>query len=226
LASGRVSGFEALLRWQRADGTLVPPADFVPLLEETGLIGAVGNWVIQAACAQVRDWRQAGFTPVPVAVNVATKQFLMGNLAVVVDQALAEFGVEPRLLEIEITESGAMEDRDKVVPALNARGVLVAIDDFGTGYSSLSHLAKLPVHTLKIDRSFITQMHDDANAMSLVSTIISLAHSLKLKVVAEGVESEDQSSLLRLLRCDEMQGYLFSRPLLARDCPRYLDTAA
>src|SRR6185295_1820057 len=148
LASGRVSGFEALLRWQRADGTLVPPADFVPLLEETGLIGAVGNWVIQAACAQVRDWRQAGFTPVPVAVNVATKQFLMGNVAAVVDQALAECGVEPQLLEIEITESGAMEDRDRVVPvlqALNARGVLVAIDDFGTGYSSLSHLAKLPV---------------------------------------------------------------------------------
>jgi diguanylate cyclase (GGDEF)-like protein/PAS domain S-box-containing protein len=229
LATGRISGVEALLRWQRADGKLVSPGDFIPLLEETGMIGAVGAWVIRAACAQIRQWQQDGFVPVPVAVNVSTRQFLLTDIDAVVGSALGEFGVEPRLLEIEITESDVMQDRDRVVPvlsALNARGVRIAVDDFGTGYSSLGYLAQLPVQTLKIDRSFIIRMNKEPNAMTLVSTMISLAHSLRLKVVAEGVETENQSSLLRLLRCDEMQGYLFSRPIPAENCIRYLDCAA
>jgi diguanylate cyclase (GGDEF)-like protein/PAS domain S-box-containing protein len=228
LASGTVTGMEALLRWRRADGKLVSPGEFIPLLEESGMIGEVGNWVIHAACAQIQNWRRAGYTPVPVAVNVSTQQFLQGDLHAVVDRALRESGVEPGLLEIEITESDAMQDHERVVPVLNAlkaRGVGIAIDDFGTGYSSLGYLARFPVQTLKIDRSFIIRMHTEANAMTLVSTMISLAHSLNLKVIAEGVETDEHSSLLRLLRCDEMQGYLFSRPLPAGDCTRYLDAA-
>jgi diguanylate cyclase (GGDEF)-like protein/PAS domain S-box-containing protein len=229
LATGRVTGMEALLRWQRPDGKLVSPGEFIPLLEESGMIGEVGNWVIHAACAQMRAWQDAGFVTVPVAVNVATKQFLQGDLHAVVGRALSASGIEPRLLEIEITESDAMQDHDRVIPVLQAlkeRGVSIAIDDFGTGYSSLGYLSKLPVHTLKIDRSFIIRMHSEPNAMTLVSTMISLAHSLRLKVVAEGVEKEEQSALLRLLRCDEMQGYLFSRPLPAADCVRHLDATA
>jgi diguanylate cyclase (GGDEF)-like protein/PAS domain S-box-containing protein len=228
LATGRITGLEALLRWQRADGKLVSPADFVPVLEESGMIGAVGNWAIEAACAQIRDWEKAGLAPVPVAVNVSTKQFLQGDLRAVVDRALSGSGIEPRLLDIEITESDAMQDFGAVVPVLNAlreRGISIAIDDFGTGYSSLAYLSKLPVKALKIDRAFIADMHSEADSMTLVSTMVSLAHSLKLKVIAEGVETEDQSSLLRLLRCDEMQGYLFSRPLPPAECTRYLDAA-
>ena len=228
MLTGALEGFEALIRWKKTDGSVVPPGVFIPLLEESGLIIEVGNWVIRAACAQLREWQRAGFAPVPVAVNVAALQFVRTDLPALIEAATRQFDVEPRLLEIELTESAAMQDAERVVPVLQAlreRGVTIAIDDFGTGYSSLAYLAKLPVQTLKVDRSFIVKMQTEANDLTLVSTMISLAHSLKMKVVAEGVESEEQAKLLRLLRCDQMQGFFYGKPMPAADCAALLKPA-
>ena len=228
LQKGELTGFEALIRWRKADGSLVPPGLFVPLLEESGLIVPVGEWVIRAACAQLREWQRAGLAPVPVAVNVAANQFLRTDLCALIDSAVREFGIDPHLLEIEITESDVMQEPDRVVPVLHClseKGVHTAIDDFGTGYSSLSYLARLPIQTLKIDRSFVQKMVTEANDLTLVSTMVSLAHSLRLSVIAEGVETEEQAKLLRLLRCDQMQGYLYGRPMPAADCAALLHMA-
>jgi EAL domain-containing protein (putative c-di-GMP-specific phosphodiesterase class I) len=225
---GRLEGFEALIRWKKADGSIVPPGAFIPLLEESGLIVEVGAWVVRAACAQLREWQRAGLQPVPIAVNVSAKQFLRTDLPALIGTTVREFGVEPSLLEIEITESDVMEDPARVVPTLRTlheMGVNTAIDDFGTGYSSLSYLAKLPIQALKIDRSFIAGMQEEANELTLVSTMISLAHTLRLKVIAEGVETEEQAKLLALLRCDLLQGYLRGRPMPAADCTALLHSA-
>jgi diguanylate cyclase (GGDEF)-like protein/PAS domain S-box-containing protein len=218
---GGLQGFEALIRWRKADGSLVPPGAFIPLLEESGLIVEVGAWVIRAACAQLREWQRAGLAAAPIAVNVSAVQFLRTDLCGLIEAMTREFGIEARLLEIEITESDVMRDPERVVPVLrklNDMGVRLAIDDFGTGYSSLAYLAKLPIQTLKIDRAFIASMDDEANELTLVSTMISLAHSLKLTVVAEGIETEAQAKLLKLLRCDLLQGYLCGRPMPAAEC--------
>jgi diguanylate cyclase (GGDEF)-like protein/PAS domain S-box-containing protein len=210
-----VTGVEALLRWQRAGKGLVPPAQFIPLLEETGLIMQVGTWALKRAARDHRRWVEQQRKAPRIAVNVSQIQLRQRDFVAAVEQALLE-GNAPAGIDLEITESLVMEDvkaNIEKLKAVRALGVRVAIDDFGTGYSSLGYLTQLPVEALKIDRSFISQMHQDANAMSLVSTIISLAHSLRLKVVAEGVETEEQAKFLRLLRCDEMQGYLFSKPV-------------
>jgi EAL domain-containing protein (putative c-di-GMP-specific phosphodiesterase class I) len=194
---------------------LVPPLQFIPLLEETGLILQVGSWALRRAALEHRGWVELGLKPPRVAVNVSPIQLRQRDFVAVVEQAIID-GLAPTGIDLEITESLIMEDIEANIQKLNAvrsLGIKVAIDDFGTGYSSLGYLAKLPVQSLKIDRSFITAMHKDANAMTLVSMIVSLAHSLRLKVVAEGVETEEQAKILRLLKCDEMQGYLFSKPL-------------
>jgi diguanylate cyclase (GGDEF)-like protein len=217
LQTRAVVGVEALIRWQSPDKGLVPPLHFIPLLEETGLILQVGAWALSRAARDHRAWVEQKLKAPRVAVNVSAMQLRQRDFVGVIERAISD-GVAPTAIDLEITESLVMDDIkgniDKL-QAVRALGVNIAVDDFGTGYSSLGYLAQLPVQALKIDRSFIVRMGDDPNAMTLVSTIISLAHSLRLKVIAEGVETEDQAKFLRLLRCDEMQGYLFSKPVPA-----------
>ncbi|MDP2135788.1 MAG: EAL domain-containing protein, partial [Sulfuritalea sp.] len=195
---------------------LVPPGRFIPILEETGLIYEVGRWALRQAIADYLRWRAAGLPAVRIAVNVSPLQLRNRNFIDEIEHAVAIDPLAAAGLELEITASVIMEDVKHNIASLQAIrdiGISIAIDDFGTGFSSLSYLARLPVHTLKIDRSFVIDMTAGPQGLALVSTIINLAHSLKLKVVAEGVETEEQRRLLHLLDCDEMQGFLFSKPL-------------
>jgi diguanylate cyclase (GGDEF)-like protein/PAS domain S-box-containing protein len=214
--SGELTGAEALLRWNDPRSGLVPPGRFIPILEETGLIHEVGQWALNEAVEDYRRWRKTGLRAVRVAVNVSPLQLRNRDFVPEIEHALGDDSLAAVGLELEITESVIMEDvrfSIESLRAIRALGVRIAIDDFGTGFSSLSYLAKLPVHALKIDRSFVVEMVAGPSGLALVSAIINLAHSLKLNVVAEGVETEEQSRLLRLLGCDEMQGYLFCKPL-------------
>jgi diguanylate cyclase (GGDEF)-like protein/PAS domain S-box-containing protein len=216
LASGKLTSAEALIRWNDPRTGLVPPGRFIPILEETGLIYDVGRWALRKAIEDYLRWRAAGLAAVRIAVNVSPLQLRNRGFVAEVRQAIGIDAHAAAGLELEITESLIMEDVKHSIAslqAIRAMGVTIAIDDFGTGFSSLSYLAKLPVDTLKIDRSFVIDMKVAPEGLALVSTIITLAHSLKLKVVAEGVETEEQSRLLRLLNCDEMQGFLFSKPV-------------
>jgi diguanylate cyclase (GGDEF)-like protein len=218
LKTRRIQGVEALIRWQSPDG-LVAPAKFIPLLEETALIVDVGAWALQQAVLQHRAWVEQGIHGVRIAVNVSAVQLRRKDFVSMVKRAITP-GTVPPGVDLEITESMVMEDIAGSIEKLRAirdLGVDVAIDDFGTGYSSLAYLAKLPVSTLKIDRSFIITMLTDKPTMTLVSTMISLGHSLGLKVVAEGVDAEEQATALALLGCEEMQGYLFSKPVPASE---------
>ena len=216
LASGKLTGAEALIRWNDPTSGLVAPYLFIPILEETGLIHAVGRWALRKAVADYLRWRKAGFPAVRIAVNVSPLQLRDHGF---VDEIRQVIGVDTQALEgleLEITESMIMEDVKHAIAilhAIRALGIPVAIDDFGTGFSSLSYLSKLPIDTLKVDGSFVMDMTASSDGLALVSTIINLAHSLRLKVVAEGVETEEQRRLLQVLRCDEMQGFLFSKPV-------------
>jgi EAL domain-containing protein (putative c-di-GMP-specific phosphodiesterase class I) len=195
---------------------LVPPFQFIPILEETGLIHEVGRWALHKAIEEYLRWRAAGLAAVRIAVNVSPLQLRNRGFIAEIEQAIGIDAAAAAGLELEITESLIMEDVKHSIAtlqAIRAMGVTIAIDDFGTGFSSLSYLSKLPLDTLKIDRSFVINMTAGPQGLALVSTIISLAHALKLKVVAEGVETEEQSRLLRLLNCDEIQGFLFSKPI-------------
>jgi diguanylate cyclase (GGDEF)-like protein len=216
LASGKLTGAEALIRWSDPRTGLVPPGEFIPILEETGLIYDVGRWALRKAVADYLRWLDAGLPAVRIAVNVSPLQLRNRGFVAEIARVIGASEHAAAGLELEITESLIMEDvmhNIASLRAIRAMGVRVSIDDFGTGFSSLSHLSKLPVDTLKIDRSFVVDMTVGPEGLALVSTIIKLAHSLKLKVVAQGVETEEQSRLLRLLSCDEMQGYLFSTPV-------------
>ncbi|MDP2025910.1 EAL domain-containing protein [Sulfuriferula sp.] len=216
LVSGKITSAEALIRWNDPRTGLVPPGKFIPILEETGLIYEVGRWALRKAIEDYLRWRSASLTAVRIAVNVSPLQLRNRGFIAEIEQVIGIDAHAAAGLELEITESLIMEDVNHSIvslQAIRAMGITIAIDDFGTGFSSLSYLAKLPVDTLKIDRSFVIDMTSGPEGLALVSTIIDLAHSLKLKVVAEGVETEEQSRLLRLLDCDEMQGYLFSKPL-------------
>jgi diguanylate cyclase (GGDEF)-like protein len=215
LENRAIVGVEALIRWQSPELGLVSPAEFIPLLEETGLILQVGSWALTRAALDHRGWVEQKLKAPRVAVNVSQIQLRQRDFVRVVQEAVAG-GVAPTAIDLEITESLVMQDVQaniEKLAAVRALGMRIAIDDFGTGYSSLAYLAKLPVETLKIDRAFISAMLDDADSATLVQTMISLAHSLRLKVIAEGVETREQERMLRLLGCDEMQGYLFSKPL-------------
>jgi PAS domain S-box-containing protein/diguanylate cyclase (GGDEF)-like protein len=215
LASGAITGVEALIRWNDPATGLVPPGHFIPLLEETGLILEVGSWALTQAVRDHSHWLGLGVPAPRIAVNVSPIQLRQRDFVETVKRAIAS-GASPTGIDLEITESLIMEDMAGNIAKLNAireLGLTLFIDDFGTGYSSLGYLARLPVQSLKIDRSFVVTMLEDPNIMTLVSTIISLAHSLKLKVVAEGVDKDEQAKILRLLRCEEMQGYLFSKPV-------------
>jgi len=216
LLSGKVTSAEALIRWNDPRAGLVPPGEFIPILEETGLIHEVGRWALKKALSDYLNWRAAGLPAVRIAVNVSPLQLRYRGFIAEIGEAIGIDAHAATGLELEITESLIMEDVKHSIASLKtlrALGVTIAIDDFGTGFSSLSYLAKLPVDTLKIDRSFVVEMTAGPDGLALVSAIINLAHSLQLKVVAEGVETEEQSRLLRLLNCDEMQGYLFSKPV-------------
>jgi diguanylate cyclase (GGDEF)-like protein len=224
LDTRRLKGVEALIRWQSPELGLVPPVEFIPLLEETGLIGEVGSWVLRQASIDRSRWLETHSSAPRVACNVSTIQLRRDDFVRMITHVVRIAGGEAGL-DIEVTESlvmGNVSQNIEKLAAIRDLGVGIAIDDFGTGYSSLAYLVKLPVETLKIDRSFISAMLDDPGVMTLVSTMISLAHSLRLTVVAEGVEDEAQAKILRLLRCDQMQGYLISKPLSFDDMSAYL----
>lgn len=225
LASGEVTGVEALLRWRRGDGKLVVPVQFIPLLEETGLIVPVGEWVMNQACTQIKTWHDAGLPEVAVAVNLSARQFQSMDLVDMVQRVIESSGIDPRLLELELTESLLMRNADEtigVLRRLRSMGVSLSVDDFGTGYSSLSYLKRFPLNTVKIDRSFVSEIISDPGDASISRAIIALAHGLKLNVVAEGVETEAQMAFLAANHCDEMQGFYFSRPLAPEDCAALL----
>jgi diguanylate cyclase (GGDEF)-like protein/PAS domain S-box-containing protein len=216
LHTGGFAGVESLLRWQRPGFGLVYPAEFVPVLEDTGLVVRVGAWIIDAACRQIAAWLADGTGPVRVAVNVASRQFVEGDLAQLVRDALARHNTPPELLELELTETSLMSNAERtitVLKSLKALGIKVAIDDFGTGYSSLAYLQRFPIDKLKIDIAFVRDITTNPNDAAIALAIISMAHSLKLQVVAEGVETRAQLEYLRRSRCDEIQGYFYSKPL-------------
>ena len=215
LDTGRVTGLEALMRWQHPEIGLIPPGRFIALAEEKGLIGSLGTWALNAACAQALAWRKAGLGDLGVAVNVSPRQFGKPNLVDTVGEVLVASGLPPALLELELTESCVMEDVDtagRQLDLIAALGVRIALDDFGTGYSSLSHLSRFPIHVLKIDQSFVKAITGDPYHAALVSAISAMAHSLGMKSVAEGVETPEQLALLKGCGCDVVQGYLLARP--------------
>jgi diguanylate cyclase (GGDEF)-like protein len=218
LPAGRVSGFEALVRWQHPEHGLLPPSDFITLAEETGLVGELGRQVLSSACTQVRAWQRShpDFEPLTVSVNVSPRQLQSDELIGDVEASLRESGLAPAALVLEITETAMMCDTDATIrrlEALRALGVRLAVDDFGTGYSSLSYLQRFPVDTLKIDRSFVSTVGSESVDVSLAPAIVSLANTLHLTAVAEGVETELQAEVLATLGCQFAQGFLFSRPL-------------
>jgi EAL domain-containing protein (putative c-di-GMP-specific phosphodiesterase class I) len=218
LKTGRVSGLECLLRWQRPGHGLLLPSEFMQVLEETGLVVPVGSWVIATVCKQIADWQRTIVGPRQVSVNLSARQLVDGDLDGDVGQALADAGISGELLELELTEGSLMANTELTIERLKSlkrRGLKVSIDDFGTGYSSLAYLRRFPVDKLKIDIAFvrnITTIPDDA---AIVLAIIEMAHTLKLEVIAEGVETLEQLAYLRLHGCDQIQGYYFSRPLAA-----------
>lgn len=227
LQSGRVTGAEALLRWNHPERGLVSPAAFMPALEETGLIIPVGEFVLATACRQARAWQVVGLS-VPIAVNLSARQFVSPAIGTVIQETLLQHHLSPNLLELEITESSVMVDPEeaaRTLQRLDRLGVAISIDDFGTGYSSLAYLKRFPIKTLKVDRSFIRDAPINRDDAAITRAIVSMAHSLSLRVIAEGVETKEQLHFLRECTCDEGQGYLFSRPLPAKDAEAVLRRA-
>ena len=220
IATGRITGLEALLRWQHPDLGLVPPDKFIRIAENSGLIVPIGEWVLRTACSQARQWQDEGLPAVTVAVNVSAIQFRREGFCELIRRVLFETGLAPQYLEVELTESLLLLNADvtlSLLRELKAMGVKLAIDDFGTGYSSLSYLRQFQVSKLKIDRSFIRDVAVKPDEAAITTAIISMAKSLNLKVIAEGVENEAQMSFLRTHQCDEIQGYYFSKPLAPED---------
>ena len=216
MQSGSVNGVEALIRWQHPDLGLVSPVEFIPLLEETGLIVPVGEWVIRTACQQTRDWLDAGFPPLTMAVNLSARQFRQANLVEMIEQSLHEFNIPPELLELELTESIMMDNIEETVETLKKLkllGLKIAIDDFGTGVSSLGYLKHFPVDTLKLSYDFVLNLPMDSADASIASAVINLARNMQLSSVAEGVENQGQMDFLRSQDCERIQGFLFSRPI-------------
>jgi diguanylate cyclase (GGDEF)-like protein len=225
MASGQITGVEALLRWTHPDLGVLPPIQFIPLAEETGLIVPIGRWVLKEACAQNMAWRRRGLRPVSMAVNLSPRQFADERLLGDIDDALAASGMSPVLLQLEVTESMVMRNVSRAVRVLDAiqgRGIRLAIDDFGTGYSSMSLMKQFPIDTIKIDRSFVRDLPQDSEDQAIAQAIIGMGKALGMTVVAEGVETAEQEAFLRNHGCDEMQGFLFSKPLSPRELARLL----
>ena len=227
--SGKIIGMEALIRWRHPDKGMVSPARFIPIAEYCGLINAMGEWVLKTACIQNRKWQDEGLLNVPVAVNISALQFHQKNFKETVARILRESGLAPGYLELEITEGVTVREIEATVRLLNElkqMGVLISIDDFGTGYSSLSYLKRFPIDKLKIDQSFVRDISTDADDAAIVQTIISMGHGLRLKVIAEGVETAEQLAFLKQWQCDEIQGYYFSKPLAADEFAEYVKSRA
>jgi EAL domain-containing protein (putative c-di-GMP-specific phosphodiesterase class I) len=220
MASGQITGVEALLRWNHPDLGTVSPGQFIPLAEETGLIVPIGRWVLEEACAQNMAWQRRGLRPVTMAVNLSPRQFADAHLLHDVDEALLASGMSPVLLQLEVTESMVMRNVSraiKILDAIQSRGIRLAIDDFGTGYSSMSLMKQFPIDTIKIDRSFVRDLPIDSEDQAIAQAIISMGKALGMTVIAEGVETVEQETFLRNHACDEMQGFLFSKPLPAKE---------
>ncbi|MBV9191907.1 MAG: EAL domain-containing protein, partial [Betaproteobacteria bacterium] len=220
LQRSRPCAAEALLRWNHPERGLVSPTEFIPVLEETGLIVAAGEWVLKRACHDLRAMQARGIKPLPIAVNLSARQFRQQDLATRIKRIAADAGVAPSLLELEITESHLMQDPQHAIAVmreLSSAGMRVAIDDFGTGYSSLAYLTRFPLTSLKIDRSFVAGVLKQNGDAAVVRAILDMAHTLGFTVIAEGVETEAQAEFLRKLRCEQAQGYLFARPMPVTD---------
>jgi EAL domain-containing protein (putative c-di-GMP-specific phosphodiesterase class I) len=228
LSENRIIGAEALIRWIPPSEAMISPMSFIPLAEETNLILPIGEWVLREACRQNKAWQDQGFAPFCVAVNLAASQFSQPGIIELVARVLDETGLAPQYLELEITESVMLRDTELVIKnleRLHGLGVKLAIDDFGTGYSSLSYLKRLPIDKLKVDQSFVRDISIDSDDAAIVAAIIAMAHSLKLSVIAEGVETETQLQYLRDKKCDEVQGYFYSKPLAADRLESYLSSS-
>ncbi|MBE3102733.1 MAG: EAL domain-containing protein, partial [Bacilli bacterium] len=219
LHTNQIVGVEALLRWNHPQLGLIPPADFIPIAEEMGLMVNLGEWVLNHGCRQMKAWHDQGLTSLKLSINLSPQEFLKQRLVDKVKQVLLETGLKPHGLELEITESMTMDviRATSILEELNGIGIQIAIDDFGTGFSSLNYIKNFHIHRLKIDRSFVRDMLDGPKDAKIVGTIISIAHALDLKVIAEGVETEEQLHFLRNLKCDEIQGFYYSKPLSASD---------
>ena len=227
LRTGEISGAEALIRWTHPIRGRVPPAEFIPIAEDCGLILPIGKWILREACRQARAWVDAGLPLGTMAVNISAMQLRDENFLDGVFAILKDTGLDPRSLELELTEGVLMkhsESTASILKTLRAKGVQVAVDDFGTGYSSLSYLRKFPIDALKIDRSFVRQIITVPDETIIVAAVIGLGRSLKLRVVAEGVETHEQLAFLQAHQCDEAQGYYFSRPVLPRQFAKLLET--
>jgi EAL domain-containing protein (putative c-di-GMP-specific phosphodiesterase class I) len=221
LAENRIVGVEALLRWHSPEHGDIPPSQFIPLAEEAGLILEIGEWVLREACLTLNRWHQHGLSDLRMAVNVSALQLLRGDLPGVVERVLAETGLPPHALELELTESVIMANAEQTADKLQAfrrLGISLAIDDFGTGYSSLAYLKRLPINTLKIDKEFVDDLSLGSEDAAITTTVIAMARALGLNVVAEGVETEAQVQFLREHHCDEIQGFWLSPPLEAHRC--------
>jgi EAL domain-containing protein (putative c-di-GMP-specific phosphodiesterase class I) len=228
IRTGEILGAEALVRWRHPDLGLVPPSQFIGLAEETGLIVPMSEWVMRTACAQNKEWQDAGLPPIGIAVNISTRQFQHKGLRKTVEKVLRETGLDSNYLDLELTESTLMQNPDlalQLLCKLKAMGVRVSIDDFGTGYSSLSYLKRFPIDAVKIDQSFVRDITSNPDDAAIAGAIVAMAHSLKLKVIAEGVETLEQLAFLRSLNCDEMQGYFVSRPVPSEEFRQLLEDA-
>lgn len=224
--SEKVDSVEALIRWQHPTKGLISPLVFIPIAEEIGIINELGKWVLTTACKQNKEWENKGFAPIKVSINVSPLQLEHDDFTLVVKNALVESGLNPKYLQLEITENVSMKFLDeniRILEELRSLGVNIAMDDFGTGYSSLNYLMKLPIDSLKIDKSFIDNINESNNKELIMDTIIKLAHSLNLEVIAEGVETQDQLNVLKKMSCNKIQGYLFSRPLPKDEMEEFLN---
>jgi diguanylate cyclase (GGDEF)-like protein/PAS domain S-box-containing protein len=222
-----IAGVEALVRWDHPTKGLIYPSHFVPLAEEAGIIDTLGEWVLRSACRQMQSWFERGMPALRVSINISPLQLQSDRICTVVAQALAESGLDPALLELEITESSLMQNLEasrRTLAELQRMGILLSIDDFGTGYSSLSYLKRLPINTLKIDKSFVRDLSEDEDDASIVNATIAMAHRMHLRVVAEGVVSHEQLRFLKRLKCDEIQGYLLCQPLPSDEAESFLRT--
>jgi EAL domain-containing protein (putative c-di-GMP-specific phosphodiesterase class I) len=227
LETGAITGVEALLRWLHPERGPIPSLRFVPIAEDSGLILPIGRWVLREACQQARAWQDAGLPPLPVAVNISAVEFRDQNFLESVRSILKETCLEPRCLELELTESVLMQHAEataSVLQALKFMGVQLAVDDFGTGYSSLSYLRRFPIDALKIDQSFVRDITSNPDDATIVSAVINMGRSLKQRVIAEGVETREQFAFLQAQHCGEGQGYYFSRPVLAGQFAKLLET--
>ena len=227
LSDEKITGFEALLRWKHGVQGMIPPNEFIPIAEETGIIIPIGEWILHEVCNQISSWLEDGLDNVQVAVNLSARQFQQRDLGFSVLKALKEAGLDSRWLKLELTESALMDNIDGTVnllKKLDSLGFKISIDDFGTGYSSLAYLKRFPIHTLKIDASFVQGLPGNTEDRAIANAIVAMAHHLNLEVIAEGVETEPQLDFLRELGCERIQGYFYGRPMPASQVPEFLQT--